>query len=166
MKQWVLRGLLLAGFLAAGIWVWGWLFPSPERIIRKQLAGLATAATIAPNEAPLAKLINAQKVAGFFTGDVQIVIDIPGHARHTLSGQDDLVKGAGAARNSFDALNVRFLDVQVSVLGDSESAVTSLTAEAQVPGQRDFMVQELKLNWRKQGRHWLIDRVETVKTLL
>jgi hypothetical protein len=46
---------------------------------------------------------------------------------------------------------------------DPVSAVANLTAKANVQGE--LVPQELKIEFRKVGRDWLIERVSTVKTL-
>jgi ketosteroid isomerase-like protein len=166
MKKGVLRGFLAAVLIAAGIWVWWTFFPSAQRAIRKTLLELAKAACIAPNESPLAKAINSKKVTDFCTGDVEITVDIPGYSRQTINGRDELLQAAMGARALVGGLNVEFLDIHVTVGPDKQSAIAELTAKGKVPGDKDLLVQELKFTLKKMGGDWLIQKVETVKTLL
>ncbi|HWH70648.1 MAG TPA: hypothetical protein VNT26_14765 [Candidatus Sulfotelmatobacter sp.] len=165
MKKWLVRILLSAALVALGLWGWRLVFPSPEHVIRKQLSELAQTARIVPNEAPLAKLANSQKLTSFFTGDVQVSVDVPGHTQ-SLSGREELMQASMGARSMLSSLTVEFLDVTIALATDKESAVANLTAKARIPGEQDFIVQELKLRFKKIGGDWLINRVETVKTLL
>ena len=64
-------------------------------------------------------------------------------------------------------MTIEFPDINVTVAPDKETAVVDLTAKARIPGDANFYVQEMKLVWKRVGRRdWLIERVETVKTLM
>ncbi len=165
MKPWPARLLLLAALLAIGLWVWHTFFPNPEKLIRKRLAELAQAASFSSNESPLARLANAQKLTTFFTADVEATLDIPGRSHETFSGRDELLQRALGARSAVNGLSVELPDIQVIIAPDRHSAIVNLTAKARVPGEKDFYVQELRLNFRKIDREWLIRRLETVKSL-
>jgi hypothetical protein len=165
MKRWVLRAVVLAALIALGVWGWRVFFPSPEQAIRNRLAELAQAASFSPNEGPLAKLSNAQKLTTFCAGDVAISVDVPGHSQ-IIHGREELLQVAIGVRSVVSGVKLRFLDTTVAVGADKASAVANLTAKANVAGESDFVVQELKFTFKKIGRDWLISRVETVKTLL
>jgi len=165
MNRWIARTLLAALMLTVGIWGWRTIFPNPERVIRKQFTQVARLASFAPDEAPLAKLANTQKLAGYFAPDVEIQLDLPGRSEHRLSGRPEVVQAAMAARNQLSSLRVEFPDLIVTVDPEKQSAVVNLTATARVSGERDLFVQEMEFQVRKLSGDWLITRVETVKTL-
>ncbi len=165
MKKAVPLILLLAVLAGVGCWIWVTFFPSPEVAIRKDLNALAKAASFPANEAPLAKLANAQSVGGYFATNVEVIVDVPGHSRQNISGRDELVQAALAAHANLNGLSVTFHDIVVTVAPDGQSAVANLTAEVKAPGEKDFNLQELKFELRKVGGDWLIIKVETVKTL-
>ncbi len=165
MKQWLLRSLLLAALVVLGVWGWHRLFPTPEQVIRKELAELAQTASIQPGESQLARVAHAHKLIGFFTPDAEIVIDVPNYSVHTLSGIDDIRQAAMAARASLRSLDVQFIDVKVEVAADKHSAVARLTAQAKLPGERTSEVQELQIGFKKVDSDWLINHAETVRTL-
>jgi ketosteroid isomerase-like protein len=146
---------------------WGWvaLHPSPERLIRKQLAGVAHAVSFGPGQGNLAKLANAERLAGYFSTNVDVQIDVPSRQEHRLVGRDEVQQAALGARASMHALDVTFPDVAVIVNADQESAVADLTLEAQSEGEMDRFVQEMKVTLRKIDGQWLIVKVETVRTL-
>jgi hypothetical protein len=165
MKKWLLRGVLTAGVVLLGIWGWHLLFPTPEQVVRKELAELAQTASIQPGESQLARAAHAHKLIGFFSPDAEIVIDVPGSSQHTLTGIDDIRQAAMAARASLRSLTVQFIDITVEVAPDRKSAVTRFTAQATLPGENIPEVQELKVGFKKVDSDWLINRAETVRTL-
>jgi len=164
MRRWVWRALLAVGFLALGIWAWLVIFPSPERVIRKRLTELARAATVSGNESQLAALLNSQKVAGFFTGDIEINVDVPGSSQQVLNGRDQLAQQAMVLRSAVGSMQVEFYDIIVTVAPEKSTAEANLTLVAR-PAGRDKIVQELKFKLNKAEGGWRIYRLETVKTL-
>jgi len=165
MKKWFWRVLLAVGFLALGVWVWTLVFPTPERVIRKRLIELAKCATVKGNEAPLAVLLNSQKLGGFFTADAEISLDVPGRPQQVLSGRDNLIQASMQFRPAVGSLQVEFYDIIVTVAPDKTTAEANLTLVARFAGERDKIVQELKLRMNKAEGTWQIYRLETVKTL-
>ena len=165
MNMWVRRVLLAAALLAVGVWIWTVLFPSPERVIRKRLTELAKSATFGRNESPVAVLLNSQKVAGFFTADVEIKVDVPGRSQQVLSGRDNLFQTTMQLHSALGGLQVDFYDIIVTVAPDKTTAEANLTLKARAAGERDQIIQELKLWLNKTEGDWRIYRLETVKTL-
>jgi hypothetical protein len=165
MKVWGVRLVLLGAAVAVVVWGWWTFFPSPERVMRKRLLTLAQLASIAPNEAPLARLANSQKLVSLCLPEVELAVDVPGRSLSTINGRDDLLQAVVMARSTLSGLNVEFFDIEVTLDADRQSAVANLTAKAKVPGDRDFYIQELKFVFKKVGSQWFIRRIETVKTL-
>jgi hypothetical protein len=158
------RLILAAALLALGFFAWRILFPSPEKVIRSRLNELAKAASFPAKEGELATPLNAQKFASFFTADVEISVDVRGHSRQIITGREQLFQDAMGARQFVRGLNVEFFDIVVAVGPGKKSAVANLTAKWRVPGE-DFTIQELKFYLVEVGRDWLVNGVETVKTL-
>ena len=164
MKKWLFR-VIVAGVLAAlGFWAWRVFFPSPEEMIRKRLGELAKAASFSAGEGLFAKALNATALGEFFTLDVQVTIDVPG-TQHTISGRDELMQAAIGARSEVRSLSIEFPDIKVVVAPDKNSAVVNLTAKGKASGQTETYLQELRVRMIRIKRDWLIDHIETVKTL-
>src|SRR5208337_2509756 len=140
--------LLLALLIASGVWVWCVLHPSPEQVIRKRLLQLAQNASFGPNEAPLAKMFNAQELGKFFSSDVTVKFDAPG-VNGELVGREQLLERAMGARSALTSLKIDFPDITVSLGADGQSAVVDVTAKASVSGEKDPYLQELKINFQK-----------------
>jgi hypothetical protein len=151
--------------LALADWAWIALHPSPERVIRRQLDGIAKAASFGPNQGALAKLRGADKLTEFFSTNVEVSIDVPGQSAHHLMGREEIQQAAIAARGSVQSLSVTFPDVSIVVNSDKESAVADLTLQARVAGEQDMIVQEMKMTFRNIDGDWLVAKVETVRTL-
>jgi hypothetical protein len=165
MKKWLVRSIPALVIVIVGVWLWLILFPSPEHVIRKKLDELAQSASFSPNEGSLAKAINSERLTGFFSPDVELTMDVPGHSQQTLHGRDELLQAAMAARGMAGSLSVEFVDINVTIAPDRSSAIVTLTAKGRAGSEKDLLVQELKLTMKRVKRDWLIYQVETVKTL-
>ena len=159
------RILLVAAL--AGLVVWGWyrFFPGDDTAIRRQLARVARLASFRPNEAALTRLGNAKELSGLLTAEAQVVIDIRGYHDQVLKGRDQVFEAAMAARNTGPGAKIEFLDPVIQFPGSREGAVVDLTMKAQISGEPDLIVQELRFSMKKQSGEWLIDRIETAKSL-
>lgn len=144
-----------------------WLWPaSPESIIKKNLGEVAKLASFGPNEAPLAKLSNSQKLTLHFANELEILIDVPGRAhQQVFHTHDELLQTAMGARSALGSLEVQFPDINVTVGPDRATAVADATAKIFIAGDKDFIIQEIKISLKKIEGKWLINRLETVKTL-
>jgi len=165
MKTWVARLLVLGVLAALVFWMWVLIFPSPERVIGKRLTELAKIASITPNEAPLVKLANTQKLSSFFTTDAEISVEVPGRSVQVVNGRDEILQAAMGVRSMLNNLKVEFVDIIVVLAATKTSAVAHLTATANMPGEKIPEVQELEISFKKTEHDWLINHVETVKTL-
>jgi hypothetical protein len=161
----VIRLVLLAVVVAAGVWLWTVFFPSPEKVIRQRLAEIARLASFNANENPLAALGGAQKLAGFCSPDLQVKLAAPANVEHTFESREEIAQSDLAARSQLGgALKVEFVDVLVTLAPDKQSAVADLTARMQSSGSSDLNVQEIKFTLKKIDGQWLVTRVETVRT--
>jgi hypothetical protein len=151
--------------IALGVWFWRVLFPGPETIIRKQLAQLARAASFPGNESPLAAAHHAATLAGFFSVNAEVILNVPGEGAHTFTGREEIQQAALFARSHLRALTVEFLDADVTVAPDRLSATVDLTARVRSPREPDFYVQEMRFLLKQINGEWRIVRAETVKTL-
>lgn len=166
MNRHSLKWVFICAVVALAIWLAFSFFPSPRRAIEKRMQSLAKTASITTREGDLAQALNSAKLASFFTTDVQISVDVPGFSRETLSGRDQVQQAALLARSRLDRFSVEFVDIIIDVNPDKKSASVNLTAKAKVPGEKDWVPQEMKFLLQKTEGDWLINRVETVRTLL
>lgn len=164
MKEWLIRITLLALLAAVGFWAWHTLFPNPEKVIRKRLGQLARDVSFSSDQGLMAAAWNASSLTEFFTPDVEVTVDAPGH-QHTFNGRDELLQAYVTVRKTIRSLSIEFPDVKVTLAPDKSSAVVYLTGRARAPGDRDFLLQEFRLRLIKVKRDWLIRQIETVKTL-
>jgi len=159
------RLLLPVVVVAILAWTWVVMHPSPENLIRKKLDGVARAASFGANQGALAKLAGAESLEDFFSTNVEIKIDVPGHQEHRLMGRSEIPQVAMGVRSSVRSLSVTFPDVTVVVQADQESAIADATLQVKIGGESDMIVQEVKVTLRKTNGQWLIVKVETVRTL-
>jgi hypothetical protein len=161
----IFRIVLFAALAALGIWLWTILFPSPEKVIRKRLTELASTASSSPGESDLARFAAARSLAGFFSTNVELQVELPELSRRDSIDREEITQAAFVVRSRAGGLRVRFPDINVTVAPDKQSAVADLTVQANISGESDSIVQEMKFTLRKIDGRWLITRVETVRTL-
>lgn len=165
MKPWLVRLAWVGALVVAALGSYRLFFPSPEHVMRKELTQLARAASIAPNEGALTKVAKTETLLSFFTPDAQLVLDVPGRSIQTVNGRAEIQQAILAARSMLGSLRVEFVDVMITLAADRQSAVADLTATASLPGEKIPEVQELQFRFKQIERDWLIEHVETVKTL-
>ena len=157
-----LRVILLLIVLAVGFWLWTVFFPSPEKIVRKQLASLASDISFSAGENGIMKIAHANSVTDFFATNVVINIDVPGHEQQTLTDRGQVTQAALVSRQQFTSLDVKFPDVDVKVAPDKNSATADVTAEVTISGDHDKIVQEFQFTFQKIDGQWLISEVKTI----
>jgi ketosteroid isomerase-like protein len=160
-----LRIFLLAGAAGLGFWLWMTLFPSPEKIVLKKISRLAAAASFDASTSNITRAGKASEVVALFASDAQIVVDVTSAGVRTLNGREEIREAALGGFASVHSLNVRFIDLSVKVGGDQQSAEVNCTAEVRGGESKDFGVEEMRFQFRKIDKDWLITRAETVKTL-
>jgi len=161
-----LRLVLLAAVIGLGFWLWTVFFPGPEKVVLKKIAALAATATIGANDSNLIRAAKAANLAGFFAVDAQIILNVSDLPNRTFSGRAEIQETALAGFANIKVLNVRFLDANVRLGADKQTADVDCTGEVNAGDKKDFGVQELHFQFKKVDGAWLITRVETVKTLL
>jgi len=151
----------LAVVLGALYWGVKTLFPGDDVLIRRQLSALADAASFGPDEAPLAKLTGAARVANFFTADTQIDIAPWGYSRMVIDGYTEVQQAAMGARNAVASLNVGVANVEITPVDNGKSARVRLTLKGRTSQSTELHAQEMELEMVKLDGDWLIHRART-----
>lgn len=159
------RLLLLAALAGLGFWLSTILFPSPEKIVLKKMSNLAAIATVKAGDGNITRATKVSNLIGYFSTDAEIIFDISGVGTRTLSGRDEIRETAAGAFTQLTSMNVLIFDATAKVAADQQSAVVTCTARVNVGDGKDFGIQELRVEFKKIDREWLITRAETVKTL-
>jgi hypothetical protein len=161
----IIRIILIAALAALGVWLWTVFFPSPQKIIRQQLAGLAADISFSQSQNDLVKMARAQNVASFFAGNVTVNVTVTGYDQQTVMDHDEITQAMLASRQRATDIDLKFPDVNVTVAPDKTSATADVTVDATVSGERNAILQEMKFTFEKTDGHWLINRVETVQVV-
>jgi hypothetical protein len=159
--------VFISAALVIGLAVGGWLlfFPSPEKVIRSRLNHLAADVSFDAGQGMIKRMLHAQQVPDYFTTNVVISADIPGHGTQTMEGRENITQAAVASRQQLQSLKVEFVGINVTLAPDKQSATVNLTAKITTARTGDFTPQEFNFLLKKVAGVWLIERVETVKTL-
>jgi hypothetical protein len=161
----VIRCVMLAALVGLGVWLYTILFPGPEKAIRKRLAKVAQLASIKPDQGLISRGASIQELANCFDSKIEITLNLRGGAEHSVTGRDGIIEVAKLAHARFRMLQIDFLDMNVTLSPDKESATVHLTAKGSSSEERDFQVQEFKFTLKKINGEWLIISVETIRTL-
>lgn len=161
------RRRFLAAFAVAGslLLAYWQLVPSDETRVRRVLDHLARAASIPARPTPAGMILALDRLSGCLSRDVTVVVDLPGEGRRTFTGRSELLEAAKAAWANRQSAKVEFLDLDVKLDPAKENATAELTARVSQAGERDFFVQEFRLQLRKQDDQWRIHRAELVRVL-
>jgi len=158
------RSIIVAALaVAVAFWLWRVFFPGDEALIRRQLVELAEAASFPPNEAPLAKVANAGKVAGHFTVDVELALNHWDAGQVHLKGRDELREAAVGARSTLNSLQVAVENVVITLDPEPGHATARLSLLVRAGGESERRTLELQLALRKVDSDWLIHRAATIE---
>ena len=158
---------VVAVVVALGFLAWAWLFPSPEQVIRHNLARIAELGSYSPGGGNIALISRVRSLGSYFAEDAQITAAGPGMDVLAINGRQELMQLAlGTARSTDRPVKARFHDINPVVAPDQLSALVDCELEVILKGQQDELIaQELKFTIKKINGTWLITRVEQVKTL-
>jgi len=161
------RIILLATIIGGGVWLWMYFHPGPEEAIRRRLADVAREVSFPGGEGMVARAAHSQKLAGYFTREVSLMIDLPEISSREGMSRDEIAQFALMVRSSpyFRSLKVQCLDPVITLGADRRSANVELTLRAETAGDKYLVVQEMAFTLKQVAGEWLIERVATVKTL-
>jgi len=159
------RLVLLAALGGLGFWLWTVLFPNPEKVVLGRISQLAAVATIRPGDGAITRAAKVSKLISFFSADAVISYDVAGLGARSLSGRDEIREIAAGGFANVKSLAVRFQDATARVGADPQSATVACTMRVSAGDDKDFGIQELRIQFQKIDGDWLMTRLETVKTL-
>lgn len=163
--KWARRFILVAAITFLGVWFWGVLFPGPDKLIRSRLLRTAQLTCFGAKQGMLSRMSSLIEFGGCFSPEAAVELEVTGYGQITLNGRGEIMRFGEMGRAGPGELKVEFLDMDVMLAADKQSATATLTARVTVPSDRDFTVQGMKFWLKKIGKDWLIIRVETVRTL-
>jgi len=159
------RLIFVAMLAAFGVWLWTVFFPAPEKIIRHRLEKLAATVSFSREQGTISRVASGESVAGFFSTNVEIAINVPGHEQITFASRAEITQAALGAREALKSLSMKFPDVTITLAPDKKSAVADVTADVNISGEGHAIVQELKITFQKTDEGWVITKIETVRTI-
>ena len=160
-----IRLLGIITLIGLGVWGWFYFFPGPEKVIRSRLNSLAKTVSFKSEDGIIPRGYKAEKAVGFFSPDIDTQFELRGWENFHVTTREELSQLLLIGARQLRSLKVEFLDINVTLGADRQTAKANLTAKWSIGGSRDFDVQELNFLLKKVDRTWLIYRVETVKTL-
>jgi len=159
--------ILVLVALGAGAWLWKTVFPSDETRILGLLKALADDATLPAGEGNIGRIRRIERLTSALAPDVAIRVTPFGSRSVEISGRDEVMQAAMAARGAATSIKVEFLDIVVNSVDRAAGAAEAvLTAKIQAGTDRDFGIQPLKISLRKDKEFgWRISRIESTRIL-
>jgi hypothetical protein len=159
------RPLFPLVLLAAGLWsAWHFFFPPPEKVIQKRLQKLAAAISENP-QGNIGKVANVNRIGSFFHPNVSLNVEGFGREFSTVQGRGELEQMAMGARQNGIGVEVLFSNIHVRAQRGDTNATAVVTAEVRLNGQKEPIVQDIRLGFEYLDRTWLIRSVNPLKTL-
>jgi len=144
--------LIAVAAIAFGVYYF--LFPPPEKVIRKRISKLAYAISARP-EGNIATVANVNRIGSFFHPNVSITVEGFGTEFASVQGRGELQQMAMAARQRVGVVSVEFFNVQVDVTGKTSASATA-TVLVKLSNDNNPITQEIQLQFERLGRDWLI----------
>ena len=146
--------LIAIAAIAFGIYYF--LFPPPEKVMRKRLKSLAEAISARP-QGNIATMANVNKIGSFFHPNVSIVVQGFGQGADlgSVSGRGELQQTALAARQRLSSVIVEFYNIEVLVKAKTNATATA-TALVRINEDNNATPQQVQFDFEKVGRDWLI----------
>ena len=153
--------ILIVGVAIYFLWIWTHL--SPEAAIRKQMGQLAETLVAKPGEGNFARVAAINKTLSFFTPNIYINGEGIPQLNESIQGQTELQQALFAARSRLDGA-ITFDNVHVEVGSEATNARVNFHAIARLSGQNEPYSQDLKAQFVKIDRKWLISRIDPIGT--
>jgi hypothetical protein len=160
-----LRTIITVVALAAiGFGIYYWLFPPPEKVIRRRFTKLAAAISARP-QGNIATVANVNRIGSFFHPNVSISVEGYGAELGSVQGRGELQQTALAARQRVGSISVEFYNINIIVGPSETNATVTTTAIIKLNDDANANVQEVQLTFEKLDRDWLIRSAAPAKSL-
>lgn len=167
---------LLAAAATTGTGLAWWLRSDPRdreiRRIRTRLHNLATDLSFTEKDPPFARLGYADRITRYFHDRVDLDLAIGQYAASESLPRSRLPEGLVGLRLNNRGLSVEFIDIAVDLPDDAldpaaelPHASAHLTSKIYFTGERDYWVQEFRINLVRHQGTWLVRGVSTVRTM-
>lgn len=145
--------VLALAAIAFGIYYF--FFPPPEKVIRKRMTKLAEAISAKP-QGNIATVANVNRIGSYFHPNVSITVEGFGRDVGSVQGRGELQQMALAARQRVGSVTVEFYNVQVQAGPEKTNATVTATALVKINDDANPAMQEMKFEFSKVDRDWLI----------
>ena len=145
--------------VAGAAWV---VFPTEEKRILSRLESLAEAASLEPDESPVARAVRGARIGAYFTEQARINLGAPFRA---VQGRDALIGFLSALRVPDHEITVTFVDATVSFdrrLLIANGRLTALATSRSSAGEEIYCSRPLDVALRRIDGDWLVDDLRTI----
>lgn len=156
--------ITIVAIAAIGFGIYYWLFPPPDKLIRKRMTKLAEAVSARP-QGNISTMANVNRIGSFFHPNVSITVEGFGQNLGSVQGRGELQQTALAARQRLSAISLEFYNVNIVVAPSKTNATVSATVIVKINDDANAQVQEIDLEFEKYDRDWLIRTATPSKSL-
>ena len=142
--------------------VWRYLFPPPEKVIRRKIEALAQTVSENP-QGNISRVANVNRIGAFFHPNVTISLEGFGREVASVNGRGELEQMALGVRQNNIRIKADFSNIHIQVEPDETHASAVVTAEVTLNDQAQPIVQDIRLSFEKYERAWLIRSAEPAK---
>lgn len=153
--------VLALAAIAFGIYYF--FFPPPEKVIRKRMTKLAEAISAKP-QGNIATIANVNRIGSYFHPNVSITVEGFGQQFSSVQGRGELQQMALAARQRVGSVSVEFYNLKIQVGADKTNATATATALVKINDDANPMMQEMRFEFSKVDRDWLIHSALPIKS--
>lgn len=161
--KWAVRLVILAGLIGAGYWGWTVMFPNPRAVVWHRLQKLAEITSFPADAGQVAKLVAVQKLGGYFSDQVVVNVHMTGEETHEFYNREELVQAIQAGRMTVNSVLVQFKSPRIEITPGKQEAIIGVALTADINGEKDAVVEDLKIQMKKIQGDWVITHVETVQ---
>jgi hypothetical protein len=90
-------------------------------------------------------------------------VDVTGGEKATYNNREDLIQALQGARMLASSVKAKFLGPKIEMTLGNQEAIVGVALTADIGGEQNAVVVDLKIEMKKIDGDWLITRVETVQ---
>lgn len=157
------KAALVIGAVLIAFVVFQLVIPSDEERVRRVLQQIVREINARDQGGNIGNVVSANRIADFFTPEFEIHINAPGVPELDIRERSELIQILLSMKDWRRRAKVELLDLRTTIISQAE-AIVDATGKAEVSGESEVFVSELRFTLVKVDQRWRIRQVESVPT--